>query len=105
MGKIAVGRSRSFDVIWYLGRSLCMMIVMLYVADLLSKSHRAGASRATRPDEYLCGPLVPVTDGVRFGCMGGQSNCKKWGFGKHNFKPSTELLVLLVLNLTYLLWR
>jgi hypothetical protein len=36
-----------------LGRSLCMMMIMLYVAPLLYKSHPAGANRATRPDDVV----------------------------------------------------
>jgi hypothetical protein len=71
LGKIAVGSFRSFDVIWYLGRNSCMMMVMLYVASLLFQSHRTGAKRATRPDEYLCGSPVPVTDGARLCCIVG----------------------------------
>jgi hypothetical protein len=41
-------------------------LVMLYVASLLSKSHRTGAIRATQPDDVTWGPIgVVVTDGAR----------------------------------------
>jgi hypothetical protein len=50
---MAVGRFRSFDVIVYLGRNPCMMMVMLYVAFIFSLSHRAGANRTTRPDDVV----------------------------------------------------
>jgi hypothetical protein len=53
VGKITVGSFRDFDVIWYLGRNSCMMMVMLYVVSLLSQSHRADAKRATRPDDVV----------------------------------------------------
>jgi hypothetical protein len=36
-----------------LGRNLCMMMVILYAASLLSQSHRAGTNQATRPDDVV----------------------------------------------------
>jgi hypothetical protein len=55
-----------FIIIWY-GEEDVMprMMVMLYVASLLSQSHRAGANRTTQPDDVFRRPPVLVTDGVR----------------------------------------
>jgi hypothetical protein len=56
MGQDRDGHIWSFDVIWYLRRNSCMMMIMLYIGSLLSQFHAAGANRATRS-----GDVVEVT--------------------------------------------